>query len=211
MIGGICGGVAEYFEIDPTMVRIGMVVLALIGGWGIVAYIIGLIIIPEHPMEYDEEGVAIRKAEKNGTATWGVMCILAGLILLLHNYGWFPWVLWKGWTAWRVLWPVLIIIVGVLLLLSRSGLKEHRHSGGVPVPDAPVRRLTRSRKSKMIGGVCGGLAEYYRLDPTLIRLLWAFGTILFHGMGILVYIIFFFVLPEEAGLQEHHGTSENRS
>ncbi len=211
MIGGICGGLAEYFDVDPTIVRIVMVLLALIGGWGIVAYIISLIIIPEHPLELSEEGVVARKVERNGAATWGVICILGGLILLLHNYGLFPWSMWKSWTAWRVLWPVLIIILGVLLLLTRSGWKENRRRGDISGQESEVRRLTKSRKARMIGGVCGGLAEFYRLDPTLVRLLWAFGTILFHGMGILVYIVFFFVLPEEVALQENHKASENPS
>ena len=49
MIDGVCGGIAEYFNIDPTLVRLGWVVFSLAGGSGVLAYIIALIIIPEKP------------------------------------------------------------------------------------------------------------------------------------------------------------------
>lgn len=49
MLDGVCGGIAEYFEIDPTLVRLAWVVLCAFGGSGIVAYIIAAIIIPRNP------------------------------------------------------------------------------------------------------------------------------------------------------------------
>ncbi|MGM9615129.1 MAG: PspC domain-containing protein [Oscillospiraceae bacterium] len=49
MIDGVCGGVAEYFGIDPTLVRLGWVVFCAIGGCGILAYILAAIIIPRSP------------------------------------------------------------------------------------------------------------------------------------------------------------------
>ena len=46
MIDGVCAGIAEYFDIDPTIVRLGAVVLTCAGGSGILAYIICAIVIP---------------------------------------------------------------------------------------------------------------------------------------------------------------------
>ena len=46
MLCGVCGGIAEYFNIDPTLVRLGWVVFCALGGSGILAYIIAAIIIP---------------------------------------------------------------------------------------------------------------------------------------------------------------------
>ena len=51
MLCGVCGGIAEYFNIDPTLVRLGVVALSLAAGGGLLAYIIAAIIIPEPPME----------------------------------------------------------------------------------------------------------------------------------------------------------------
>jgi phage shock protein PspC (stress-responsive transcriptional regulator) len=48
MIDGVCAGIGEYFNIDPTLVRLGAVLLACTGG-GLLAYIIGAIIIPRDP------------------------------------------------------------------------------------------------------------------------------------------------------------------
>ena len=47
MIAGVCGGIAEYFEVDPTMVRLGFVLFSLLGGSGMMAYIVAAIIIPD--------------------------------------------------------------------------------------------------------------------------------------------------------------------
>ena len=49
MIDGVCGGIAEYFGVDPTVVRLGVVVLSLMGFSGVLAYILAAIIIPRAP------------------------------------------------------------------------------------------------------------------------------------------------------------------
>ena len=49
MIDGVCAGIAEYFGIDPTLVRLGTVILTCAGGCGILAYIAGVIIMPRNP------------------------------------------------------------------------------------------------------------------------------------------------------------------
>ena len=49
MICGVCGGVGEFFGIDPTLVRLGWVVFCALGGSGIIAYIIAAIIVPQNP------------------------------------------------------------------------------------------------------------------------------------------------------------------
>ena len=50
MLGGVCGGIAEYFDIDPTLVRLGWVLFCALGGRGILAYIVAAIVIPEQPV-----------------------------------------------------------------------------------------------------------------------------------------------------------------
>jgi phage shock protein PspC (stress-responsive transcriptional regulator) len=52
----------------------------------------------------------------------------------------------------------------------------------------PPKKLYKSRKGKILAGVCGGLAEYLNLDPTIIRLAWVIFS-LAYGVGVLVYII----------------------
>ena len=59
-----------------------------------------------------------------------------------------------------------------------------------------IKRLYRSRRDRMIGGVCGGLAEYLDTDPTIIRLAFAL-SILLGGAGVIAYLIMWIVMPEE--------------
>ncbi len=58
------------------------------------------------------------------------------------------------------------------------------------------RKLTRSRRHKMIAGVCGGIAEYFELDPTVVRVAYVLISIVSVAFpGILAYIILMFVMP----------------
>jgi phage shock protein C len=59
-----------------------------------------------------------------------------------------------------------------------------------------IKRLYRSKKDKKIAGVCGGIAEYLNIDPTIIRLIWAI-SILFWGVGFLAYLIAWIVMSEK--------------
>jgi len=55
----------------------------------------------------------------------------------------------------------------------------------------------RSCDNKKILGVCGGIAKYFEVDPTLIRVLWTIGSLSSFGVGILAYIIVAFIMPVE--------------
>ncbi|KLO24574.1 MULTISPECIES: PspC domain-containing protein [unclassified Marinitoga] len=58
------------------------------------------------------------------------------------------------------------------------------------------KEIYRSRKDRFIGGVCGGIANYFNISSTLVRLL-CFGLILADGIGIILYIIAWIIIPEE--------------
>ena len=61
-------------------------------------------------------------------------------------------------------------------------------------PTMETKRLYRSVKDRKISGVCGGVAEYFNIDPTLVRLLWA--LFCFTGAGLLAYIIAAIIIPD---------------
>jgi phage shock protein C len=62
--------------------------------------------------------------------------------------------------------------------------------------EEPTKKLYRSRSDRRLAGVCGGLATYFNIDATLIRLLFILG-LLFVGGTLLAYIILMIVIPEE--------------
>ena len=51
MISGVCAGIAEYFNMDPTIIRLAWALFSLLGGSGVLGYIIAAIVIPEYPMD----------------------------------------------------------------------------------------------------------------------------------------------------------------
>ncbi|MEW6610428.1 MAG: PspC domain-containing protein [Patescibacteria group bacterium] len=59
-----------------------------------------------------------------------------------------------------------------------------------------MKKLYRSRTNKMIAGVCGGLAEYFNVDPTIVRLAFVLITF-FQGFGILLYLVLWIIVPLE--------------
>jgi phage shock protein C len=69
-----------------------------------------------------------------------------------------------------------------------------------------MKRLYRSKKERMLGGVCAGLGEHFDIDPTVIRLVWAVITVLSIGTGVLVYILAWILIPEEES-----GSSEQKT
>jgi phage shock protein PspC (stress-responsive transcriptional regulator) len=58
-----------------------------------------------------------------------------------------------------------------------------------------TKKLFRSKTDRMIGGVCGGLAEYFNIDPVVVRLLFLLGLI-FVGGTFLAYLVLWIVVPE---------------
>jgi len=60
-----------------------------------------------------------------------------------------------------------------------------------------MKRLYRSKKDRMLCGICGGIAEYFNVDPTLIRILWVILSLTGAVFpGILAYIICYIIIPE---------------
>jgi phage shock protein PspC (stress-responsive transcriptional regulator) len=64
------------------------------------------------------------------------------------------------------------------------------------------QRLERDPSDKMIGGVASGVAKYFGIDPTIVRVIWAI-AVLFGGFGALVYIIMWIIVPESDETQEN--------
>ena len=69
MLGGVCGGLGEYFKIDPTLVRLGFVALCILAGGGILAYIVCLIIVPEAPVGDESATEAAAETPKTENQT----------------------------------------------------------------------------------------------------------------------------------------------
>ena len=58
------------------------------------------------------------------------------------------------------------------------------------------KRLYRSKKSRIIAGVCGGIGDYFDVDPTIVRLIWAL-SVFGMGTGVLAYLVALIIIPEK--------------
>lgn len=208
MICGICGGFAEYFDVDSTLIRIVWLIFIFIGGFGILAYLACLIVMKENPYQ----NITDKKKHQNTGLIIGVVLILLGLAFFSSNLNWgyfyfrpYRWHLFRPWfVGWDRFWPLIIILFGVLYIyhvLRKE--KKQQADNSFPETSTIGRRFTRSRNEKMIGGVCGGMAEYLNIDPVLMRILWILIT-LFSGVifGVIFYIILLIIIPEESSANE---------
>jgi phage shock protein C len=115
-LAGVCGGMGEYFNIDPTFIRIIAILLIFADGVGILAYIIAWIIMPKQPLDL------VGNRAETGKSDWnrhlpGFILIAVGLLLLIKNYCW-----WFDFGD--IFWPMLIIIAGLFFIFSAGGKKE---------------------------------------------------------------------------------------
>jgi phage shock protein C len=140
VIAGVAGGLAEYFEIDSTLVRIIILILAIWGGFGILLYIIGAIVIPEAPNKNSElkgkednpkkdskeqivesrvgsdrkesvkDGLDFKKM--SGEQIFGTIILALGVIFLLEAF--------IPGFSFSKLWPLVLVGIGLWLIASRG-------------------------------------------------------------------------------------------
>jgi len=144
MLWGVCGGLAKYFDMDPTIVRIIAVLLIFANGLGILAYIIMAIVVPLEsskvttPKEAIKENVEeiketagelgreirstlvgeegeseeVAKVRHRRRNVLGIILIVVGILFLLGSFNLF------WWFDWGNLWPLILVAIGVLIILS---------------------------------------------------------------------------------------------
>lgn len=119
VIGGVCGGLGEYFEIDPVLVRVITVLLFFATGFGILAYIIAWIIIPRRPLDV-EPVPADYKYPSWSRYLPGLVLIGIGIILLVREH-WY-------WFDWGEFWPIVLVVVGLFLIFRRDKKNDEVHT-----------------------------------------------------------------------------------
>lgn len=192
LIGGVCGGLGDYFDVDPVLVRLVWLILILFGGIGLLLYLVGWLIIPE------DENVDLTQARPKRAARvagrgrfwWGILLVVMGVYLWGSHQ--FSFIIWPKIPfvsiQSRDLVPFILILVGIYVLYTFGRpTAGHGHAS---------HGIYRSRDQRKIAGVCGGLAEFFKVDPTLVRVLWVAGALLY-GATVLLYLILMIALPEK--------------
>jgi phage shock protein C len=111
-VGGVCGGLAEFFRIDPSIVRVIWVLLTLASaGTGVIAYLIMLVVIPKRPLG-EESPVVTERAGWNSYLP-GVILIAVGAVLLIVKV--------FQWIHWHMIWPIILILIGLAIVFYNTG------------------------------------------------------------------------------------------
>lgn len=133
LLGGVCGGLAQYFGVDPLLVRLVFIALTLAQGTGIVVYALLWILVPEEGIETAPAGAELVRSGLEGVrqdvdqaaerfragaphrqAAWfGGVLLMGGLYLLGVNAG----IL--SWSSWTIGGPLLLIALGLFLVVRR--------------------------------------------------------------------------------------------
>jgi len=136
VIAGVCGGLGEYFDVDPTLMRLIAVVAAFAsGGIVVLAYLLGWIIIPQPfpgaPVGGETEpSEPVRPSEPHrprSDSKWrtylpGLILVGLGAILLMREYFY--------WFSFGDIWPILLVLIGLVLIFrNRKGSGDSRSAG----------------------------------------------------------------------------------
>jgi len=142
VIAGVCGGLGDYLRVDPLILRILFVVLAMVNGIGLFVYLVLWIVVPTAGAEgmqqdqvirhnVDEIGVRARELGQEARSAFvsyrghqqadrpdqravvgGLILIGVGLLVLMNNFGLL------GWVSLTRLWPLVLIGIGLVILLN---------------------------------------------------------------------------------------------
>jgi len=196
IIGGVCAGFADYLNIDVTLIRILWLVAAFLNGIGIIAYLICLIVLPVNP-EHQKLPEQEKKKSKNAGLFIGIFLVLLGFFFLAEEWWFFPFFFPPDWFwfwrfHWDIVWPILLILIGLgyIFYVTRKGKETAEKK--------KTTTIFRKKREKQIGGVCAGLADYWNVDMSLVRIGYVLFTVFTHlVVGIVLYVVLMIIMPEE--------------
>lgn len=118
VVGGVASGIADYFNVDPVLVRAAFAGLLIFAGAGLVLYVVGWLLIPAQGEEDSIAEAAIRRLARR-TGRFGTALLVLGAIVVAS-----PWLSYYGGPFYiqaEVLWAIAIVVVGAILILGRQG------------------------------------------------------------------------------------------
>lgn len=184
MIAGVASGIADYFKIDVVLVRLIFLLSLLLGGFGIIAYIVAWIGAPKSRDIVisidDEEGISYREERGGGIGGW-MKAFAAFICVVLVSSAVFD--SWEGST-------IVVFSVGVTI-----GLYYLWKNIGQGIVGERMG-LYRSTENKRIWGVFGGLAERFGIDATILRVLGVVFVIVGVGVVIPLYCLYAILVPK---------------
>ena len=113
LLFGVAGGLADYLMVDPLLIRLSFVGLTVLGGAGVLLYLVLAVVLPvDGPGAGPEVGESDRSVLHSGAAQFLALCLVsAGAVLLARIFGW------GSWVDWGQIWPLTLVAIGLSIML----------------------------------------------------------------------------------------------
>ncbi len=184
LLFGVCGGVADYFDISSNLIRSFFIVSSLIGGWGIAAYLFSMIFLKKNPEKISDEQNLTR--DNNFKFSAGFSLSFIGFLYTFELIGLISYSKFFGISR-DLFLPVLILSAGLFILFIYHPVQKKISKEAV---------ILRRSSNRRILGVCGGIAEYLNTEPVVVRMLWLIFSLITLGVGTVIYLLFYMIIPE---------------
>ncbi|VAX24625.1 hypothetical protein MNBD_IGNAVI01-1725 [hydrothermal vent metagenome] len=183
---GVCGGLAEYYEVSKTLVRLLFAIAVMFGGLGAAVYLILLVFTPsKDPKEKIE--ISHRAQHKNAKALFGIVLITVGLYSIILPTNFFP-LAFIVYIPMKAIAPIIFLAAGVWIQkYYRSGKNENLE-----------HKFYRPTRGRLLMGVCAGLAEYLGAYVIVVRLLFVVFAFATMGIGVLLYFLIAYLSKQKS-------------
>ena len=177
-LGGVAGGLAEYFGVAPALVRLGFIAVLLLGGSGFLAYMIMWMLVPKQPdlvIEIGEDD-DLREESRWGELFKSLLIALPVALvasIFADSFAVFPF--------------VLGLVIGMYYFWKSNDFRERFF--------VDMLGLHRSGNNRKLFGVFGGLADKWGVDPTILRVVGVVLVVAGVGLVIPVYLAYAFFVP----------------
>lgn len=200
----MCGGFAAFTGINPLVIRLIWLISIFWNGFGLWMYLFALFIIPAQTEE-----ITAGYINPAGKRVFGIILIVVGLVTFFKEQIWTLFDYMPGPAQWL---PFALIAAGLAMIFAsilrprKIADPELRTNSEHSEEDAFEREqrveiisgINRSRSERVIFGICGGIGIRLGIDPVIVRVIWFVATIVTHGLALVVYLLFYFLMPEEA-------------
>ena len=181
---GVCSGLAKYYEVSKTLVRLLFAMASILGGLGVVIYFLVFLFTSA---ESEEGKTNYRIQHKNAKILFGISLIIIGFYSIIFPTNYFP-IAFFIYVPMKIIAPIILLIAGVWIQkYYRSRVDENSQ-----------HKFQKATNGKLFLGVCAGLAEYFGAYVIVVRLLFVIFAFATMGIGVLLYLLIAYLSKQES-------------
>lgn len=183
---GVCSGLAEYYDVSKTLVRLIFAMAVMFGGLGAAVYLILFVFIPSKNPDEKKE-ISYRTQHKNAKTLFGIVLITVGFYSIILPTSFFP-LAFMVYIPMKAIAPVVFLAAGIWIQkYYRSKTNENTQ-----------KQFYKPAHGRLFMGVCARLAEYLGAYVIVVRLLFVVFAFATMGIGILLYFLIAYLSKQKS-------------